>query len=90
MSSKYASEMRRTLEDYKIFMETEKRDQIAFREAVLAEKKRGASKKSPYTVGFLGQVKALTIRNFQMRLQDKFTLFTSFSLSWVGILLPGS
>ena len=76
------------LQRYKQRMETEKQDQIAFREAVLADKKRGVSKKSPYTVGFFGQVKALTIRQFRMRLQDKFTLVTGFSLSWVSLPFP--
>lgn len=84
LSSSYASKMQSALQSYKVQMETEMHDQIAFREAVLADKKKGVSKKSPYTVGFMGQVKALTIRQFRMRLQDKFTLFTSFTLSWVS------
>ena len=83
LSSAYAEKMHGELQRYKAKMETEKQDQIAFREAVLADKKRGVSKKSPYTVGFIGQVKALTRRQFQMRLQDKFHLVTSYSLSWV-------
>ena len=83
-ASAYAAKMQSALEQYKILMDTEKADQIAFREAVLADKKKGVSKKSPYTVGFMGQVKALTIRQFRMRLQDKFTLITSFTLSWVS------
>ncbi|KAI6015643.1 pleiotropic drug resistance ABC transporter [Pisolithus marmoratus] len=62
-------------------METEKIDQDAFRDAVLADKRRGVSKKSPYTLGFFGQVKALTIRQFQLRRQDRFQLVTSFTLA---------
>lgn len=84
LSSTYAAIVRESLNKYKLQMETEKQDQIAFREAVAADKKRGVSKKSPYTVGFFGQVKALTKRQFQMRMQDKFHLITSFSLSWVN------
>lgn len=84
MASQYAEKMRANLQNYKASTETEKQDQIAFREAVLADKKRGVSKKSPYTVGFFGQVKALTIRQFRMKLQDQFTLVTSYSLSWVS------
>ena len=79
--------MHDSLQKYKLAMETEKQDQIAFREAVAAEKKRGVSKKSPYTVGFWGQVVALTKRQFQMRMQDKFQLTTSYSLSIVSLLL---
>lgn len=37
-------------------------------------------------MGFWGQVRALTIRQFRMRLQDKFTLYTSYALSWVGLI----
>ncbi|KIP11760.1 hypothetical protein PHLGIDRAFT_114337 [Phlebiopsis gigantea 11061_1 CR5-6] len=90
LASAYAAKMQAELEHYKIKMETEKADQIAFREAVLADKKKGVSKKSPYTVGFMGQVKALTIRQFKMRLQDKFTLVTSFTLSWALAIIIGA
>ncbi|KAG6331298.1 hypothetical protein ID866_7790 [Astraeus odoratus] len=72
-------------------MEDERMDQEAFRTAVLADKRRGASKRSPYTVGLTGQVKALTIRQFQMRLQDRFQLVTSFSISaLLGLIIGGA
>ena len=82
--SPLAAAMQDDLEKYKLAMQTEKEDQEAFRAAVLADKKRGVSKKSPYTVGFIAQVKALAIRQFQMRLQDRFSLITSYALSMVG------
>lgn len=86
----YKSRFERDIEDqrekYKLFMETEKADQEAFRAAVIADKKKGVSKKSPYTLGFTGQVRALTIRQFQMRIQDKFQLITSFTLSLVSMV----
>ena len=86
------SSLARTLEDdlqkYKLRMETEKHDQETFRAAVLADKKKGVSKKSPYTIGFFAQVKALSIRQFQLRLQDRFQLVTSYSLAIAsGILM---
>ena len=74
-----------SLQKYKSDMEHEKADQEAFCAAVMADKKKGVSKKSPYTAGFIGQVKALTIRQFQMRLQDRFQLYTSFTLSTVRV-----
>lgn len=83
MKSPLAAAMQDDLEKYKLAMQTEKEDQEAFRAAVLADKKRGVSKKSPYTVGFIAQVKALAIRQFQMRLQDRFSLITSYALSMV-------
>jgi CDP-diglyceride synthetase len=71
-------------------METEREDQEAFRAAVAADKKKGVSKKSPYTLGFTGQVRALTVRQFQMKMQDKFHLYTSFTLSTVLSLVLGA
>ncbi len=68
-------------------METERADQEAFRAAVAADKKKGVSHKSPYTLGFVGQVKVLTKRTFRLKLQDRFQLLTSYGLAWVCILL---
>ena len=81
--------MREDLPQYKQQMEVDRTDQEAFRAAVLADKKRGVSKKSPYTLGFTGQVKALFIRRFRMKLQDRFQLITSFSLSTVRMVFYG-
>ena len=85
LRSKFAHANAAELKEYKLFMETEKTDQEAFRAAVAADKKKGVSKSSPYTLGFTGQVRALTIRQFRQKIQDKFHLFTSFSLSIVRI-----
>lgn len=82
--SPYARDNEDDCDQYKTLMETEKTDQEAFRAAVSADKKRGVSKKSPYTLGLSGQVWALTVRQFQMRLQDRFQLATSFTLSLVS------
>ena len=81
----YANEMRLSLGKYKNVMETQNHHQLEFREAVAADKKRCVSKKSPYTVGFLGQVKALVKRNFQTRMQDRFQLITDYTLSTVSV-----
>jgi ATP-binding cassette, subfamily G (WHITE), member 2, SNQ2 len=72
---------------YRKEQEEEKRDQEAFRAAVIADKRKGATKESPYTLGFAGQVKALTIRQFQMRLQDRFQIVSSYLLNlWVAFV----
>jgi len=71
--------------EYEKKMEVEKVDQEQFRLAVLESKKKGVSKKSPYTLGFWGQVQALTKRQFRLQLQDKFTLWTSFWISTVSV-----
>lgn len=81
--SKHGRSLQDKLQSYKAAQDSDRIDQEAFRAAVAADKKRGVSKKSPYTLGFTGQVMALTRRAFQLRIQDRFQLFTSYSLSWV-------
>lgn len=83
-SSTYSQSILDSKEKYKLLMETEKTDQEAFRAAVAADKKKGVSKKSPYTLGFSGQVRALTVRQFQQKVQDRFQLYTSMALSTVS------
>jgi len=78
------------LEKFKLKMETEKVDQEAFRAAVAADKKKGVSKKSPYTVGFTGQVIALTKREFQQKLQDSFQIYTNYSLTLMLAFVIGA
>ena len=75
---------------YKLLMETEKADQEVFRSAVAEDKKKGVSLKSPYTLGLKDQVIALTRRQFQRRLQDKFQIYTSFGFMTVSIFLEHS
>ena len=84
-ASKAASQEMESLRDYKTYMEVEKTDQEAFRAAVANDKKRGVSKKSPYTLGLFDQVRILTRRQFQQRLQDKFQIYTSYSLNFVRV-----
>ncbi|KAG5652201.1 hypothetical protein H0H81_005936 [Sphagnurus paluster] len=88
--SNYARDNEKNREQYKVLMETEKTDQEAFRAAVMADKKKGVSKKSPYTLSFVGQVRALTIRQFQMRVQDRFQLNTSFLLTLMLAFVIGA
>lgn len=85
LTSAHARDQQAAREKYKLLMETEKTDQEAFRAAVAADKKKGVSKKSPYTLGLTGQISALAVRQFQMRLQDKFQLYTSMTLSTVSL-----
>ena len=84
LSSSYGQALSDDIDKYRLLMETEKKDQEAFRAAVAADKKRGVSKKSPYTLGLTGQVMALTKRQFSLRLQDRFQLVTSYGFSIVS------
>jgi hypothetical protein len=85
-SSKLARDLSDQLSRYKLCMESEKTDQDAFRAAIAEDKKKGVSLKSPYTLGLKDQVIALTRRQFQKRLQDKFLIFTSFGFMTVSFL----
>jgi hypothetical protein len=85
--SELGFDLRRELEDYKA---STKDNQGVFKKTVLLEKNSGASKKGPYTLGYAGQVMALARRQFQMRLQDRFQLVTSLSLSMVRRLTKKS
>ncbi|TRM61565.1 ABC-2 type transporter-domain-containing protein [Schizophyllum amplum] len=89
--SKFAQEVTREREEYNEYMKSERTDQEAFRAAVLADKKKGVSKKSPYTLGYFGQVAALTKRQFFLRKQDAFQLVTSFALFIIlGAIVGGA
>jgi ATP-binding cassette subfamily G (WHITE) protein 2 (SNQ2) len=85
-SSDLARDVSDQLARYKLHTETEKTDQEVFRAAVAEDKKKGVSLKSPYTLGLKDQVIALTRRQFQRRLQDKFQIYTSFGFMTVSIL----
>lgn len=89
VASRYGRDLHDSLEKYKVSQAQEAHDQEAFRAAVAAQKKKGVSHKSPYTLGFAGQVAALTKRQFRLRLQDRFQLITSYGLNWVSTDLPG-
>ena len=78
--SELGFDLRREVEEYKV---STKNNQEVSKRAVLLEKNSRASRKGPYTLGYAGQVMALARRQFQMRLQDRFQLVTSFSLSMV-------
>ncbi|KAF9003771.1 hypothetical protein BDZ89DRAFT_1080859 [Hymenopellis radicata] len=81
LASTHGKELTNSLDKYNLYMTTEKADQEAFRAAVVDDKKKGVSKKSPYTLGLSGQVRSLAKREFQKKMQDKFQLFTSFTLT---------
>ncbi|KAH9981076.1 ABC-2 type transporter-domain-containing protein [Lactifluus volemus] len=76
-SSDLARDVDDQLAKFKIRMETEKADQDAFRAA------------SPYTLGLKDQVIALTRRQFQMRLQDKFQIYNSYGFMTMPVQMLG-
>jgi len=89
VESSFGRDLEQSRLEFKAHQETDKADQEAFRAAVAADKKKGVSKKSPYTLGFFGQVKALSKRQFQTKMQDTFYLITSFGLNMILALIIG-
>jgi ATP-binding cassette, subfamily G (WHITE), member 2, SNQ2 len=70
--------------------EIDKIDQEAFRQSVIDDKRKGVSKKSPYTLRYTGQVLVLTQRQFQLRLQDRFSLWTSYVFTTILAFVIGA
>ena len=88
--SEIYSRMMKEREIYReeIQRDNQKRDE--FRGAVSADKRRLVSNKSPYTVSFWTQVRALTIRQFQLKMQDRLDLIVSYATSIIIALVAGS
>lgn len=63
-------------EAYNQAMVEDDRAQREFREAVAEDKRRGVRKSSPYTISFFSQVVALAKRQFQLKKQDTFSIYT--------------
>ncbi|EGC31159.1 hypothetical protein DICPUDRAFT_40327 [Dictyostelium purpureum] len=74
-NSKLYSKALNDQDDYEKRVE-EQKPSIEFKEQVLNEKSRTTSKKSPYSSSFIGQIWALTNRQFLLVYGDKFTLVT--------------
>ncbi|ORY72886.1 pleiotropic drug resistance ABC transporter [Leucosporidium creatinivorum] len=60
-----------------------------FREAVAADKGKGARQKSPYTASFPAQVWALMVRHVQLKSQDRVDLFAQYSTTLIIALTIG-
>ncbi|KAL2019399.1 hypothetical protein VTK56DRAFT_9690 [Thermocarpiscus australiensis] len=77
--SKFAKDLEEEMVEYKKKLAEEPDKHEDFRIAVREQKRRGASKKSPYSVGFHQQVWALMKRQFLLKRQDVLALV----LSWL-------
>lgn len=77
-------QMKANRDAYNAKMAADESTKNEFMAAVAEDKRRGVSKKSPYTVSFLMQVAALAKRQFQLKQQDKFGLYTGYFTSIVS------
>jgi ATP-binding cassette subfamily G (WHITE) protein 2 (SNQ2) len=83
----------RMIAEREAFKAATERDQSAvqeFRDAVAEDKRRGVSKKSPYTASYWSQVSALIVRQFQLKAQDRTDMIVSWTTSIVVALIVGS
>lgn len=64
--------------------------QAEFRQAVADQKRKGVSKKSPYTVSFGTQIWALFLRQLQLQAQDKLSIYAGFFTSIAIAFIAGS
>ncbi|KAL2119857.1 hypothetical protein VTJ04DRAFT_6818 [Mycothermus thermophilus] len=75
--SRFARELDREMEEYKAKLSEETDKYEDFRIAVSEQKRRGASKRSAYSVGFHQQVWALVRRQYLLKKQDVLALVLS-------------
>jgi ATP-binding cassette subfamily G (WHITE) protein 2 (SNQ2) len=73
--------MKAERDEYNERMAADPTNRNDFMAAVAEDKRKGVSAKSPYTVSFPMQVAALTKRQFQLKRQDKFGLYTGYFTS---------
>ncbi|KAI7851923.1 ABC-2 type transporter-domain-containing protein [Circinella umbellata] len=89
LESDMHKQMTKELEVYKSQVESEKPGDL-FKAAVYDEHQKRAPKKDPYTVSFYQQVKALTIRNFQLLSRSHSSLLSRYGTVLIIAFLLGS
>lgn len=82
-------DMLREKEEYDAQVAADRSAELEFREAVLEDKHKGVRPKSIYTVSFLRQIQALTVRQMQMILGNRLDIFVSFVTTIVIALIIG-
>ncbi|GAM17381.1 hypothetical protein SAMD00019534_005560 [Acytostelium subglobosum LB1] len=75
--------------EYERQLETDK-PHLMFAEEVVAQKSRTTNKNRPYTTSFLTQVRALSIRQFQLLWGNKFSLFSRYTSVLIQAFVYGS
>ncbi|KAF8305589.1 hypothetical protein DL93DRAFT_2172546 [Clavulina sp. PMI_390] len=83
--SAIAERMRAEIEEYNAKVRAEN-PADEFKQAVLDAKGSGSRKSSQYQVSFLAQVAAVARRHVQLKLQDRFSLFTSYGTA-IGVAI---
>lgn len=79
LNSKIYQQVQSNIRDYRTELEIDKRDQEEFFRAVDHARSKFTSRRSSFTVSFYTQIRALMVREIQLKLQDRVGLI----LSWV-------
>ncbi|KAJ9131215.1 ABC-2 type transporter [Coniochaeta hoffmannii] len=88
--SRFAQQLEQEMAEYKENLAAEAKRHEDFLVAVSEQKRRGAGKKSVYTVGFHQQVWALMKRQFVLKMQDRLSLMLSWIRSVIIAIVLGT
>ncbi|CAH7682783.1 pleiotropic drug resistance ABC transporter [Phakopsora pachyrhizi] len=90
LESNIFQQMRADMENYRAELASENQSREEFHKAVMQDRHRGVSKKSPHTVSVFTQLKYLMIREIQLKSQDKMGLIFSWCTSIIISVIVGS
>ena len=90
LSSKIHDDLLKEMAEYRSEIQTNSAPTQEFQSAVLESKQRGTAKQSVYTLPYYGQVIILVKRQFALKIQDVFSLVTSYMTSIVVAIITGT
>lgn len=90
LNSDICKRVRQEMEDYRVYLAAENRDREEFFEAVKDDRSGAVPKKSPLTVSIFSQLKALIIRDLQLKVQDRLGLAFSWATAISISIIIGS
>lgn len=90
LASDVCQRMQAEMKVYRTHVESEKREREEFYDAVRDDRHRGAPKRSPHMVSLLTQLRALIIREIQLKLQDRMGLMFSWGTTLLLSIVVGS
>lgn len=90
LNSDICRKMRHEMEDYRAYVAAENREREEFFEAVKNDRSTAVARKSPLTVSIFSQLKALVIRDIQLKLQNRIGLAFSWGSAFLISIIIGS
>ncbi|PLW16746.1 hypothetical protein PCANC_12305 [Puccinia coronata f. sp. avenae] len=90
LNSNVCRQVREEMEDYRVYLAAENRDREQFFQAVKNDRSGAVPKKSPLTVSIFSQLKALVIRDLQLKIQDRLGLAFGWATAITISIIIGS